>query len=307
MKHEYEIIAHNNVNFHVFIVNLLYRTPHIHKDYELCLVLDGSATLFTGGESYHLRKNDIFILNPFSGHEIKAEDPALILSLQVSPSLFSDYYPRILNTQFDITVLNKTYDFLFRTICRYMLDIAFSFFHKEEFYEFKCVILLNQLFQYLLKHLPNHMVAESERRSQKKKGKRIESIVEYIDRHYSEKLLLRDIAEYLKVDIYYLSHFFKENFGITFQNYLLKIRCEHAKRLLLSSDLSLLDICIASGFSAPKYFNKGFEQQYGLPPKEFRKQFRNKEFEIQKSYILSQQEFLSEASSMLALEKFNIE
>lgn len=302
MKHEYEIIHHNNVNFHVFLVNLLYRAPHIHKDYELCLVLEGSATLFINSESYHLEKNDIFILNPFCGHEIKAESPALILSLQVSPALFSDYYPRITNTLFDATILSRAHNDCMESIRKFMFDIAFSFFYKENLYEFECIILFNQLFQYLLKNLPNHTVSESERLSKKKKGNRIESIVKYIDEHYFEKLLLRDIAAYLKLDLHYLSHFFKECFGVSFQNYLLKIRCEHARQLLLSSDLSLLDICIACGFSDPKYFNKGFEQQYGCFPKEYRKKLKNKEFEIKKNYMLSTQEFLSESSSIATLE-----
>jgi YesN/AraC family two-component response regulator len=184
-----------------------------------------------------------------------------------------------------------------------MLDIATSYFYKEQLYEFKCVMLLNQLFQFLLKNLPNHLVSEIERISTKAKGKRMQSIVEYIDEHYSEKLLLTDITTKLELDLYYLSHFFKECFGLSFQNYLLKIRCEHARQLLLLSDLPLLDISIASGFSDPKYFNKGFQQQYGCTPKEYRKNFRNEKLEDQQKFMLSTQEFLSETSSIITLEK----
>ena len=46
-QNEYEIIPHNNSNFHIFIVNLFYRTPHIHKDFEISLILDGSLTMVT--------------------------------------------------------------------------------------------------------------------------------------------------------------------------------------------------------------------------------------------------------------------
>lgn len=306
MKNEYEIIAHNNVNFHVFLVNLLYRTPHIHRDYEFCLILDGALTLFTNNESYDLKKDDIFIANPFCSHEIKAENPCLILSLQVSPSLFSAYYPEIKNTQLDISVLNSDiHTDWCQTIRTFMLDIATSYFHKEQLYEFKCVTLLNQLFQYLLIYLPNHLVSEDERISTKAKGKRMQNIVEYIDEHYSEKLLLTEIAKQLDLDLYYLSHFFKECFGVSFQNYLLKIRCEHARQLLLLSELSLLDISIASGFSDPKYFNKGFQQQYGCSPKEYRKNFKNEKLEAQQKFMLSTQEFLSETSSIITLDKFS--
>lgn len=306
MKNEFEIITHNNMNFHVFLVNILYRTPHIHRDYEFCLVLDGFITLFTNGTSYNLKKDDIFIINPFSSHEIKAENPSLILSLQVSPALFSSYYPQIKNTRLDITFLNSNMQTCqCNTIQKILLDIASSYLHKEKLYELKCVTLLNQLFEYTLVHLPNHLVSDDERISAKTKGKRMQSIVEYIDEHSSEKLLLADIAKYLNLDLYYLSHFFKDCFGMSFQNYLLKIRCEHARQLLLLTELSLLDISISSGFSDPKYFNKGFVQQYGCTPKEYRRIFKNKKLEAQQKFMLSTQEFLSETSSIIILDKFS--
>ena len=41
MNQEFEIISHSQMNFKLFLVNMLYRTPHIHKDFELCLLLEG--------------------------------------------------------------------------------------------------------------------------------------------------------------------------------------------------------------------------------------------------------------------------
>ena len=49
MKREYEIISHAETNFKVFVVNLLYRAPHIHKDFELGLVLDGNISILLPG------------------------------------------------------------------------------------------------------------------------------------------------------------------------------------------------------------------------------------------------------------------
>ena len=88
-KNEYEIITHNNQNFHVFLVNLLYRTPHIHKDFEISLVLNGSFNLITANGSTQLSANDIFVMNPFQSHELTANEPALLLSLQITPLFFS--------------------------------------------------------------------------------------------------------------------------------------------------------------------------------------------------------------------------
>ena len=91
MREEYEVISHNNANFHLFLVKIFYRSPHIHRDYEICLIMDGEVCLITQDKSVSLQKNDIFIINPFESHEIKAGSPALILSLQVSPSFFAAF------------------------------------------------------------------------------------------------------------------------------------------------------------------------------------------------------------------------
>jgi YesN/AraC family two-component response regulator len=147
-------------------------------------------------------------------------------------------------------------------------------------------------------------VSENERIATKIKGKRMQSIAEYIDEHFSEKLLLSDIAKKLDLDLFYLSHLFKDCFGMSFQNYLKKIRCEHARELLLLSNLSMLNISISCGFSDPKYFNKGFQQQYGCLPKQYRKNFKTEKLEEQQKSMLSTQEFLSESSSLIILDKY---
>jgi YesN/AraC family two-component response regulator len=305
IKEEYEFISHNNVNFHLFLVNLLYRTPHLHRDYELGLIMDGAVTLRAKETSYTLGKNDIYITNPFVTHEIKAEFPALILSLQISPSLFSTYYPQIENTQIDVTVLNNTQNqVLCDTIRKYMVDIAYSYFEKEPLFEFKCIAQINQLFYSLLNSFPNHLVLEKDKMAAKTNGKRMQNITHYIEEHYSEKLLLNDIAEMEGLNLYYLSHFFKECFGLSFQQYLLKIRCEHARQLLLLTDYSLFDISIACGFSDPKYFNKGFLQQYSCSPKDYRKNFQNINLTEQQKFMLSTQEFLSFSLSIVTLEYY---
>ena len=65
-------------------------------------------------------------------------------------------------------------------------------------------------------------------------------ITHYIDEHYSEKLLLSDIARKEDLSLTYLSHFFKDYLGLPFQEYLAKIRCEKARQLLLLTGLPIV-------------------------------------------------------------------
>ncbi len=304
-KQEYEVISHNLSRFRVFLVNLLYRTPHIHKDYEISLVLDGAITVTTSDSILSLYTNDIFITNPFQSHEITADSPALILSVQIPPAFFSAYYPQIDNIEFDNLIFSaKEIPDVCLQLRSILFSVASSFFNKEDFHEIKCAMLLNQLFYLLLQNGTHHTIPEREKEASRQKGDRMRKIMHYIDTHYNEKLLLSDIAALENLDLYYLSHFFKECFGLSFQNYLMKIRCEHARQLLLLTDYSLLDISMRCGFSDPKYFNKGFWDQYGCSPKEYRKFFQSARLEQQQRSMLSTQEFLSEKASLVLLGKY---
>ena len=95
----------------------------------------------------------------------------------------------------------------------------------------------------------------------------------------------------------YLSAFFKSVFGMSFQAYVMKKRCEKARQLLLLTDFSLLDISIACGFSDVKYFNQGFQRQFGCSPRQYRLDFRQEGQDQQQESMLTTQEFLSPAAS----------
>ena len=78
---EYEIISHGLTSYKIFFNNLLYRAPHVHKDYEICLVLSGGMKINYRDTSLSLAADDLFIVNPFQSHEFIAQQPTLLLIL----------------------------------------------------------------------------------------------------------------------------------------------------------------------------------------------------------------------------------
>lgn len=300
-KNEYEIISHNQANFKFFLVNLLYRTPHAHKDFEIGLIVKGSINLITLNHMHHLKTGDFFVMNPYQSHELQADSPALVMSLQVPSAFFITYFPKIPNLEFQSEVITEDRE-VKSDVALLMRDLAKEYFRKEALFEFRCaIIIINHLFYYLFQKIDYKIYTETETKTKQLKGKRARRIMHYVDAHYTEKILLSDIAMEESLDLYYLSHFFKETFGMPFQTYVNKLRCEHARHLLLVTDHSLLDICIESGFSDPKYFNKSFKEQYGCIPKQYRKNFDSLELKEQQNNMLSTQEFLSEESSIVIL------
>lgn len=268
-KEHYEIIEHSNLeHLKIFIVDLLYRTPHFHNDLEILYILEGELDIFIHSEHTIYRSGEFVIINPREMHELSSINHSIILSLQIDTSFCKHYYPALKYIVFDSNSLSNQRQHT--EIIHQLLIISNTYFSKEKLFEFRTMSLLNELFIQLMQHIPLHILTKKEREQSSIILNRIQRLIDYIEDGYSNKLLLNDLAAKENLSLSYLSHFFKAYFQISFQDYLTKVRCERAKYLLLSSDLRLLDICYSCGFSDIKYMNKGFYKLYGYTPKEFR-------------------------------------
>lgn len=105
----------------------------------------------------------------------------------------------------------------------------------------------------------------------------MQNILNHIEKHYTEKLLLSDISKLEGLSLHYLSHLFKKTLGISFQSYMKQLRFEKALNLLTETDSSILDICIASGFSDIKYLNQLSDEYFGCTPGQYRRRLREKQ------------------------------
>lgn len=303
MKQEYEIISHEELNYKLFLVDILYRMPHFHKDFEVCLILRGNVILTVSNRKFQLEQGDFFVVEPFVSHALKADEAVTIVSLQVPPIFFSSYYPQMDHIEFFSPLFPKENEEEYRTLYHMFLSLACAYLEKKKYFEFTCASMINAIFAILLNNMQFRFVSEKEKGAYRTKAVRMRRIVRYIDEGYSEKLLLSEIAKKEQLSLAYLSHFFKDCFSISFQDYLMKIRCEKARQLLLLTQHSLLDICISCGFSDAKYFNGGFKKQYGCTPKEYRINFRLDQLEQQQHSILTTQEFLSAEASLVLLHR----
>lgn len=302
-ENEYEVIEHSIIkNFKVFLVSLAYRTPHIHSDFEFNFLLEGSALVICDGIEKRFHAPDFFVVNPFTPHEIRTEKPALFLSVQVQTSFFKSYFPAVSHTEFAFCGASGDPAAIFS----YAVSLAKQYFMEGPGFELFCAARLNDIFYYLITTMPYQIVSNAVHQKQKQNYKRIRRISDYIDEHYSEKLLLKDVAEMENLSLTYLSHFFKDHFQMSFQEYLMRLRCEKARQLLLLTDHNLLEICLECGFSDIKYLNKGFLEIYMTSPKELRRKAPKKESDSGKSFLQSTQKFLSAEDSLKVLERIAI-
>jgi AraC-like DNA-binding protein len=107
------------------------------------------------------------------------------------------------------------------------------------------------------------------------KNQRILTIHEFLMKNYREEIDLKRIASLVNMAEGSVCRFFKMEVGMTIFEYLNKIKIEFACKLLMDNSLSIIDVGLDSGFNNLSHFNKQFKKITGLPPKDYRKRFKN--------------------------------
>lgn len=97
---------------------------------------------------------------------------------------------------------------------------------------------------------------------------------EYIEKHFKENLSLSELAQYVNVSVYHLSHMFKEEIGISPIQYAILCRMEYAKTQLRETSCSIHKIALELGYDNPNYFNLLFKKIVGQSPGKYRKDWK---------------------------------
>lgn len=106
-----------------------------------------------------------------------------------------------------------------------------------------------------------------------KKERVITGITKYMQEHLSEDVSLHILSEEFHLNSQYISQLFKNEIGVNFLTYLTNIRMEHAKKLLLSSSLSIAEVSEQSGYGDYRVFTKIFKKSEGITPSQYRRDF----------------------------------
>ena len=104
-------------------------------------------------------------------------------------------------------------------------------------------------------------------------SKHMAAAIKYINENYDKEISLDTLAKNGFVSAYYLSHLFREETGVTFSDYLSKVRIEKSKAFL-KEGLSVEDAAYKAGFNDGNYYIRIFKKYVGTTPAKYKKSMK---------------------------------
>ncbi|WP_076417617.1 AraC family transcriptional regulator [Colwellia sp. UCD-KL20] len=217
---------------------------HAHSYHQLVLPLHGSINISVGEFSGLVSMGDCVIIRSGETHQFKAHENARFIvvdthtlpeNITASPNeKVSINAPLLAFIQFIETQLNHH-------INQEIEAFTFQFFYQ----------LL------ALQPLSNNI------------DKRLNKVLSYISQHLTTEITNTQLAQLAFLSTTQFKKVFKDNIGLTTQQYIIQQRMEKAKTLLTHTDTPIAIIAEQVGYQSPSAFSRKFKAYFGNSPKAF--------------------------------------
>lgn len=245
-------------------------TQHFHMSYEMIFIKKGTINLVINKKSYDIPENKLVFISKLEEHSIRILSPVyeryyVIISSDkldryiMDQKLLSVFKNRPENFIHHMDAPENTEEIMKRIIHEYQNRDSFS----EDIIYYQIKDLLVQLYRANKDQFPipeKHIKAE------------VYAVQQYIDQNFREDLKVSDLANKFYINVYYLTHSFKELTGYSPKQYILLNKLSYAKSLLADRELSIEQIAIKAGFYDSSSFIRSFKKEYGKTPNSYRNQ-----------------------------------
>lgn len=104
---------------------------------------------------------------------------------------------------------------------------------------------------------------------------RTKDAITYIYQHINQAVTVSELSDLCHLTPSHFTKMFKKETGENPKDFINKVKMNHAKSLMISTDKTILQICKEIGISDSFYFSRAFKKMTGLAPTEFRKSLKN--------------------------------
>lgn len=240
------------------------RPLHYHDFFELEVVKSGHLVYEVNGVSRAVSAGDVIAVSPGDLHQYTCQEPARVLRFSV---LFKDAcseVQRLISSAefpFYSHLDDDSFNEITNTFDRLVLAVGTEGEFDAEIIGARAIVFLT-------------LCMESREQLSNKQSDSYKYIVRamrYISENCASPITLSDVAKSVSLTPSYFSRVFSEINGRGFVEYLSEQRIERAKKMLVSTDVSITEIAFSSGFGSFSSFSRTFLRQVGVTPREFRK------------------------------------
>ena len=242
---------------------------HWHEAVEICQMIAGEAEYTIGNRVYHFKEGDIITVQSRELHIFEAPNGNFV-NISLIPVRELTYWMKSLPTlptyisHEQIASIPSLEEQISQIFSQMKSEATGGQFYCEE----RLILLALSLWCLLARHFrTNTAIASKHRRL-------LQPILDEIDEDCSKEYTLASLANKLGYTPEYLSAIFRECVGMGFKEYLDSRRINQAKRLMLTTETSVVDIAQKCGYDNVRTFNNRFKALALMTPSEFIKHFR---------------------------------
>ena len=266
---------HNYIEFSSNIYRVGTYHYNWHGETEIFILLKGRIEMSCNDEVFTLEPLDAVIISPQVGHATLAlEQDTTALVIHVGKDFFQQFDPNFSMYQFMIrSDETNRYNPFFTSVRHHaammmLLMVDGKSPANQLWLENHYLDLASAVYSEieLVKSIPSNTKPADMTEAT------FDKMIAYIDKNYQRKIELEDIAKIGGYNVNYTSQFFKRQLGISFLEYVLRLRLREATVSLANSTDSVVHIAANCGFADIKAFNVAFKKHFHTTPSEYRKQ-----------------------------------
>lgn len=255
---------------------------HFHNDYELVYVLESVGTRFIGDHIGNFRTGDMVFIGPnlphawFNDRVYYEQQSGLVARSIVTHFKQTWLYDTVMklpqSDQLVPLIENATRGIRFRG--GVVKRVASLLADAQKARGLKRSANILHLLYELAEAIDYELLAGVTYVNQHhfKDTKRMNTVYEYIIKHFSSPIKLEAISEVANMSPNAFSRYFKGQTQKTFSNFVNEVRIGHACKLLQSTDLTIAQVCYECGFNSMTNFIKFFRRVTQKSPLQYRKE-----------------------------------
>lgn len=239
--------------------------PALKDHYKLHYIHSGKGIYKMGEKTYNLSKGQCFLICPDIITYFKADDdePWTYYWVAFNGANAKSYLSRAnLDTTNPIITCDKDQE---------ILQCFDDMFKGSQQCNSGDLRLLSSLYLFLSLLLDSKVEENQNKSSIHRNNYYISKAIEWLEANYSRNISVSEISEFIGLNRKYFSKIFKEEVGMSPQNFLIQLRFDRACELMKNSKLSISQISRSVGYEDQLLFSKVFKKFKGQSPHNYRK------------------------------------